>query len=140
MRQKLEMFIDRIQAIDCQFINMDFRNLEVEKLESNVFVYADPPYLITNASYNESGGWDKSMEIALLDLLDRLDQRGIRFALSNVIESKGRRNELLMNWTIHNKNRYKVHYLNHHYSNSNYQTKNRNRDATVEVLITNYES
>lgn len=138
MRQKLNKFVERIQSIECEFINADFRTLDVEKLTANTFVYVDPPYLITNATYNESGGWSTELEEALLLLLDRLDEQGIHFALSNVIESKGKRNELLINWTIKNKERYKVHYLNYNYSNSNYQTKNRNKDATIEVLITNY--
>ena len=29
--------------------------------------------------------------------------------------------------------------LDYHYSNSNYQTLNKNKNASIEVLITNYE-
>ena len=54
------------------------------------FVYADPPYLIACATYNEQGGWGEREERALFDFLDELDKRGVPFALSNVLRSKGR--------------------------------------------------
>ena len=99
-------------------------------------MYADPPYLITCASYNEQGGWTESDEKALLDVLDSLDKRGIHFALSNVLEAKGRQNEVLYKWTKENKN-YRVLDLNYSYNNSNYQRKNKGT-GTREVLIVNY--
>ena len=138
MREKLINFIDRIQRNNYEFIAEDFLNIKVEDIEKSAFVYADPPYLITTASYNEQGKWSEVHERKLLQFLDRLNDVGIKFALSNVVESKGRRNEILINWTILNRDKYKIHYLNYNYSNSNYQTKNRNKNSTVEVLITNY--
>lgn len=138
MRKKLIEFIDRIHENNYEFIAKDFSNIRVEEIENLSFVYADPPYLITTASYNEQGGWNEEHEKNLLKFLDGLDSKGIRFALSNVMESKGRKNEILYNWTILNKDKYIVHYLNNDYSNSNYQTKNRDKNSTVEVLITNY--
>jgi len=70
----------------------------------------------------------------LLELLDTLNSRGVKFALSNVLENKGRTNKLLIEWS----KAYKTRYLNYSYGNCNYQAKNRNRYSTVEVLITNY--
>jgi hypothetical protein len=49
----------------------------------------DPPYLISTATYNENGGWSKNDEQDLLKQLDKLDRKGIKFALSNVLEHKG---------------------------------------------------
>ena len=138
MREKLINFIDRIQRNNYEFIAEDFSNIKVEDIEKSTFVYADPPYLITTASYNEQGKWSEVHEKRLLKFLDQLNDNGIKFALSNVVESKGRHNEILINWTITNRDKYKIHYLNYDYSNSNYQTKNRNKNSTVEVLITNY--
>ena len=43
-------------------------------------------------AYNEQGGWSEVDEEDLLQKLDDLSQRGIKFALSNVLESKGREN------------------------------------------------
>ena len=37
------------------------------------------------------------------------------------------------------KNGYQINYLDKNYANSNYQTKNRDKKASVEVLITNYK-
>ena len=60
-----------------------------------------------------------------------------KFALSNVISSKGRENDLLLQWTKQNKDKYKVIHLDYHYANSNYHTKDRAKKAD-EVLVINY--
>ena len=95
MRRNLELFINRIKNIDIEFISKDFRAVTIP---NNSFVYIDPPYLATTASYNENGGWNEELELELLNYLDELNQRGINFALSNVLESKGKKNELLIDW------------------------------------------
>ena len=137
MREKLINFIDRIKRNNYEFIAEDFMNIKAQDIEKTTFVYVDPPYLITTASYNEQGKWSEQHEKKLLHFLDDLNGSGIKFALSNVVESKGKRNEILINWVNINKDKYKIHYLNYDYSNSNYQTKNKNKNSTVEVLITN---
>ena len=68
---------------NCSFTCCDFRNFDVSFLTSNDFVYVDPPYLITCATYNEQGGWDEKAEKDLLAFLDELHNKGIRFALHN---------------------------------------------------------
>lgn len=115
------------------FTNNDFRDLKVDRLTKEDFVYLDPPYLITCASYNEQDGWNEKKERELLELCDKLNFHGVRFALSNVLEHKGLRNEILIEWS----KKYKVNYLKHNYNNCNYQDKNK-ENKTVEVLITNY--
>lgn len=133
MQKNLELFVNRLKNLDIEFISSDFREVSIP---NNSFVYVDPPYLATTASYNENGGWNERLEQELLDYLDSLNNRGIKFALSNVLESKGNKNQLLIDW--YKSKNYKVNYLNHSYSNCNYQTKNRDKNSTVEVLITNY--
>ncbi len=77
-------------------------------------MYVDPPYLITCAAYNEQGGWSEVDEEDLLqEALDDLSQRGIKFALSNVLEFQGRRNVLLRKW-IESRPNYKMVDLNIH--------------------------
>jgi len=66
--------------------------------------------------------------------LDNLNSKGIRFALSNVLESKGVKNNLLIEWV----KKYNVNYLNNTYSNCNYQRKDKSKNSCIEVLITNY--
>jgi site-specific DNA-adenine methylase len=136
MREKLALFIDRLQSGDYRFENFDFRLLPNEDWDEKTFVYADPPYLITCATYNEQDGWNEEMERALLSYLDGLHERGIRFALSNVLRSKGKENTILIDWVNRNIGKYRAIYLNYSYSNSNYHTKDRTSGAE-EVLIVN---
>ena len=137
MKQKLQKFIDRLKGKDYKFSNLDFRDFDISTLNSNSFVYADPPYLITCATYNEQGGWNEADEHDLLDFLNDLHKNNIKFALSNVLRSKGKENSILIDWTQRNSDKYKIINLNYSYNNSNYQTKNKN-EITEEVLIINY--
>lgn len=137
MREKLSSFIDRLKSGDYKFESYDFRELPSEEWNDKTFVYVDPPYLITCATYNEQDGWNETLEKELLKYLDNLHERGIRFALSNVLHSKGKENKLLIEWINNNIGKYRVIYLDYTYSNSNYQTKDRT-SKTDEVLIVNY--
>lgn len=137
MQIKLSEFIDRIKSQNCKFICKDFRTFDVTSFNNDDFIYIDPPYLITCATYNEQGGWNEQDEKDLLSFLDKLTESNIRFALSNVLRSKGKENTLLINWLKENTDKYKIHNLNYGYSNSNYQTKNRD-SKSEEVLVTNY--
>ena len=138
MRQKLSAFIDRIQEQDCRFSCADFRGFDPAALGPGDFLYADPPYLITCASYNEKGGWSGRDERDLLAFLDALHARGVRFALSNVLRSKGKENRILLDWLEANRACYRAIPLKFSYSNSNYHTKDRT-SGSEEVLIVNYE-
>lgn len=137
MEEKLSEFIDKIHQQNCKFTCLDFREFDTSTLTSNDFVYVDPPYLITCATYNEQGGWDETAEKDLLDFLDRLHSKNIRFALSNVLRSKGKENKILIEWLEKNQEKYKTIYLDYSYSNSSYQTKDKTSPAE-EVLIVNY--
>ena len=137
MRDKLSAFIDRLKSGDYRFESSDFRELPNEDWDEKTFVYADPPYLITCATYNEQDGWNETLEKELLSYLDKLHERGIRFALSNVLKSKGKENKILIDWVNKNIGKYRVIYLDYSYSNSNYHTKDRT-SKTDEVLIVNY--
>lgn len=127
-------FIDKLNEKNIVFISMDFSKVDLSMLTVNDIVYCDPPYLITCASYNENGGWNEIKERELLSLLDELNERGIKFALSNVLENKGKTNEILKDWC----KKYTVHHLNNNYANCNYHAKDKSSNTTDEVLITNY--
>lgn len=137
MACKLSDFIDRIQSQNCKFTCKDFREFDIDSFRENDFVYVDPPYLITCATYNEQGGWGEQDEKDLLAFLDKLTDKKIRFALSNVLRSKGKENAILISWLDKNVGRYKAIPLNYSYSNSNYQTKDKS-SSSEEVLIVNY--
>lgn len=132
MRIKLDLFKKKIDDLNIEFINADFR--EISSSLNDSFYYADPPYLITGAVYNDNmGGWNSKDELDLYDKLDEINAKGNKFALSNVFSSKGKTNKLLCEWS----KKYNVYHLKQSYGNSNYQTSNK-KGGTDEVLITNY--
>ena len=129
LRQKFIDFVEVLHSKDITFLSESFETFNVEDLDSNDFVYCDPPYFNSVAAYNEQGGWTEEHEEMLLILLDSLNDKGVKFALSNNLKYE---NPLLDKW----KNKYRVHYLNGDYSNCNYHKIDRSKD--IEVLITNY--
>ncbi|MBW4828182.1 MAG: Dam family site-specific DNA-(adenine-N6)-methyltransferase [Clostridiaceae bacterium] len=134
VEKKLSYFIDGIKKKNIHFILDDFREVDFNTyLDNSSFVYADPPYLITNATYNEQNKWDKVKEFQLLNILDDLNEKNVKFALSNVLETKGKRNEILIQWS----KKYNINYLNYNYNNSNYHRRDK-KSNNIEVLITNY--
>lgn len=124
----------KYKNIAFQSENFDFilNLIKDNKIEKDDFFYFDPPYLITNATYNHF--WSIEEERKLLNILEKLDSLNVKWALSNVFEANGKKNDLLINWS----KKFKVIYLDKNYKRSNYQRKNINKD--VEVLIINYEN
>ena len=135
IRRKLEVFVDKLKAQHPLIKNKDFRRFDIGQLDNQSLVYLDPPYLISTATYNEGGGWTERDESDLLRFMDELDARGIKFVLSNMLEHKGRKNQLLIDW-VEQRN-LQVMGVNTDYSNSNYQVEGKN-SGTVEVLVKNY--
>lgn len=135
MRQNLIKFHEKIKDINFQAMN--FKDYDIAALGPGDFLYADPPYLITCGSYNDGKrgfeGWSEDDDRALFDLLDTLDEQGVKFALSNVSEHKGEKNILLIKW----KSKYHTHRINFNYNNSNYQSTSKD-NITKEILVTNY--
>lgn len=127
--------VDFRKALDRIILtSKSFDEVKIDKLGSNDFVYCDPPYLITCATYNEQDGWNETCERNLLELLDKLNEKGVRFALSNVFVNKGRTNDILIKWS----EKYNVYHLSNTYSNCSYHAKDRDKTGTDEVLVTNY--
>lgn len=134
LRKNFISFADKIHSGNIKFTCYDFLCISLDKLKTDDLVYCDPPYLITCASYNEQEGWNETKERQLLNLLDSINNKGIKFALSNVLENKGKSNDILKEWS----QKYKVHNLNNTYGNCNYHAKDKSNNSTKEVLITNY--
>ena len=134
MRGNLIAFMEKLQHTNIQFRSQDFIQFDLSSLGPQDMIYCDPPYLITTGTYNDGNrgfkDWGPKEERQLLELLDRADQQGIRFALSNVMEHKGQKNQLLLDWS----SRYRVVDLSFDYSNSSYNTQ---RGRSREVLILN---
>lgn len=137
LQNKLLKSVERINVLDIVFHNKDFREIDYSDANENDLVYFDPPYLVSCGVYQDGkrgfNGWSENDEKDLLTLCDKLDKQGTRFAISNMLESKGNKNQILIDWS---KN-YNVHHLNINYNGCNYQRKNK-ESQDIEVLITNY--
>jgi len=133
LKKKLKCFIEVLHSQKVSFSSKDFREIKLENFNEGDFIYCDPPYLITTASYNESKGWLLADEQDLLEYLDEINRRRVKFALSNVTKHKGKTNDILIEWA----NKYHIHSLDYNYNNSSYHGKNKEK-ITEEVLITNY--
>jgi len=111
--------------------NKDYSDVDLSSYPSDTVFYFDPPYLITNATYNDGKrgfkGWDEEQESNLLLFLDKIHANGQKFMLSNVINHNGKTNVRLQTWCeSHN---YKIIYLKPH--NGRYGSRE-------EVLVINY--
>lgn len=127
LREKFIEFSEAINNKDCKFTNADFREFIGVAFGKNDFLYCDPPYFNSTATYNENGGWTNADEE---DLRDMLAISNVKWALSNNLKT----NLTLKAWA--EEHGYKIHYLNTTYGNCNYQKKDKTKD--IEVLITNY--
>lgn len=129
LRQKFIDFVEALHKKNCAFYNCAFDKFDLSNLGKDDLVYCDPPYFNSVATYNEQNGWTEYHEKELLSILDTLNQKKVKFALSNNLKYN---NPFLGGW----KDKYNVHYLNCDYSNCNYQKKDKSKG--IEVLITNY--
>lgn len=134
MRKNLINFVEALHQKNVTFSNVDFENFDFSQIKPDDFVYLDPPYLVSVATYNMI--WDENKEKTLLNELTKLDERGIKFALSNVLENKGEVNNILKSWAESNEH-FNIIHLDYSYANSSYHRKE--RTSSDEVLITNYK-
>lgn len=125
----LEDYFRLLATKHVTWFNEDFRTfLNGIDYQENDLLYLDPPYLITFSEYNKL--WNDETERDLLALLDDMNARGIRFAISNVSHYRGRTNNLFLEWSA----QYHSHSIK-----SNYISFNDNSIKQFsEVLVTNY--
>lgn len=135
IRKNLNRFVERLHNGNYAFVNKNFVDFDFSELDENDFVYCDCPYSLGVGVYQDGkrgfNGWSKDDDMKLFDILDKLNEQGVRFALSNMFENKGMKNDELIEWS----KKYKVHHFNVNYNGSNYQRKESKSD---EVLIINY--
>lgn len=138
IERNLILFCNALHNKSIIFSTGDFRDFDISHLKKGDVVYCDPPYLITTGSYNDGKrgfkDWTEEEDADLLSLLDRINEQGILFALSNVFVHKGQTNDALIEWS----KKHNVQYIDKTYSNCSYHFKDRGT-KTIEVLITNYE-
>ena len=135
--KRLIKFCEVLKSRDVVFSSVDFREFDFSPIGEGDIVYCDPPYLISDAPYNKEkcfGGWSEKDDIELLELLDNLNDRGVLFALSNVLCHKRESNDRLIEWS----KKYKVTYIDKSYTHCSPNLLSRENN-TVEVLISNFE-
>lgn len=126
----LNAYFDFVDNNCVTFSSYDFEEfINSIEFKKDDFIYIDPPYLISASEYNKN--WLETEEKRLLALLDELDKKKIKFALSNILIHKGNTNKILSEWSK-KYNQVKIQ--------SNYISFNDNtiKESTKEVLITNY--
>lgn len=130
MEKNLMNFLVRVHSLDTMAISTDFREIDYSQFGESDFVYFDPPYLNTNANYNN--GWGITEEEALYRIFDELTERGIKCAISNDLTP----NHLLEKYAL--ERGYKVHRLKYDYSGCASAKGGKLVEETQEVLVTNY--
>jgi len=109
----------------CQDFKQFLNSIEYQQDD---FIYLDPPYLITFSEYNKL--WNETTEKDLLQMLDNLNKKKVKFAISNVTHYKEKENCQFIDWSgKYNSYQIKSNYISYH-------------DNTIkkfnEVLVTNY--
>lgn len=112
------------------FENTDYQKFlnEIEFKEKD-YVFLDPPYLISMSEYNKL--WNDKKEVELCNFLDELDNKGVRFGITNLIYHKGKENETFNNWS----KKYNVYDIESNYISFNDNTIKKD---SKEVFVTNY--
>ena len=133
-RQKKDLYdMKKTISTDIAVVSKSFADIDYSDFDENDLLYFDPPYFNSVGNYNDGKrgfeGWTEQHEKQLLELLDKLNEQGTRFALSNNLKYD---NPMLDEW----KDKYKTHFLKGDYVNCNYHKIDRSKDC--EVLITNY--
>lgn len=104
MKKRIKNFNPKTPNVE--FCNLDYLEIDWTSFSKNTIFYFDPPYFITNASYNDGKrggkGWTEVEEMELLDTLSKIDNLGYKFLLSNVVEHNGKKNTTLINWIKNN--------------------------------------
>lgn len=112
--------------------NTSFDKLNIELLNTNDFIYLDPPYFNTTATYNENGGWNEEDEDRLYSFCEKLSNSNIKFAMSNVFNNKNIENTKLINWVKNN------NFNVYTFDKFTYMACGKGNSNAQEVLITNY--
>ena len=94
----LNNYFKAIKTKKVKFHNQDYKKFLMNiNFKKDDFLYCDPPYLITAGEYNKY--WYENDEKELLKKLDELNKKKVKWALSNVIEYKGKKNKILIDWS-----------------------------------------
>ncbi|MCX0356252.1 DNA adenine methylase, partial [Clostridium perfringens] len=88
------------------------------------------PYLISMSEYNKL--WNEKKENELCNFLDKLNDKGIKFGITNLIIHKGKENKTFMKWS----QKYICYPINSNYISFN---DNSIKKDSKEIFVTNYD-
>jgi DNA adenine methylase Dam len=138
-KENIIKFNKRCHEIDITFIHGEFDSIKNfnDYNKNNVFVYFDPPYLVTNVYYIKGTNWNGEKEQRLFNYMNCLTNQGIKWGYSNILKNDCNVvNEYLEEYIrIHNLHIYDVDIS---YNNS-YNKKKENRNNAQEILALNYK-
>lgn len=115
-----------------RIFNDTFENFDIDMMDENDFIYLDPPYLNTTATYNENNGWTITNEEKLYEFCEELNKRGLKFGISNMFSQRNTQNKMLIEWC--NKNKWNVY----NFKDMKYSTCGKGDNKAKEVFICNY--
>ena len=127
--EALELYFEYVLNKNIKLHSMDYEEF-IERVipTSNDFIYLDPPYLITNSEYNKL--WNEESEIRMIKILDQLNEKNIKFAISNILYHRKKTNGTFNEWAKkYNIVKIKSNYISYH--------DNTKKDS-IEVLVKNY--
>lgn len=128
--QALNNYLDFVGEHEIEFFNMDYISfLEKIRFDKNSYVFLDPPYLISMSEYNKL--WNDKKEDELCEYLDSLNNRGIKFGITNLITHKGKVNQRFLEWS----KKYCAYDVKSNYISFNDNTI---KADSQEVFVTNY--
>ena len=128
--QALNNYLDFVGENEIDFFNMDYISfLEKIRFDKNSYVFLDPPYLISMSEYNKL--WNDKKEDELCEYLDSLNDRGIKFGITNLITHKGKVNQRFLEWS----KKYCAYDVKSNYISFNDNTI---KADSQEVFVTNY--
>ena len=113
-----------------KFYNKDYKEFLLSiDIDKDAYVFLDPPYLISMSEYNKL--WNEDKEKELCEFLDHLNEKGVKFGITNLITHKGKENNTFKKWS--------EKYITYPIS-SNYISFNDNtiKKDSKEVFVTNY--
>jgi len=124
-------YLKFVRENEISFSNMDYQAfLSALDISEKSYVFLDPPYLISMSEYNKL--WNQKKEEDLCAFLDDLNEKGIHFGITNLIQHKGKFNDTFFEWS----KKYKVFDIKSNYISFNDNTI---KESSKEVFVTNYE-
>ena len=126
----LTSYLDFMRTHNVVWHELDYKVFCEQLLyEPDAYIFCDPPYLISNSEYNKI--WNEDKEVELYSLLDKLNDSGVRFGITNLARHKGKENTLFVSWS----KKYISYPIRSNYISFNDNTI---KDDSKELFVTNY--